>query len=132
MRIRKNDIPVRIGLPGATARQEYDFGDVAGYEKLSGEYYSLNAGTDFAPLLKGLEDDLCPCPHWGYVMEGELQITYTNGETETVAGGDLFYMPPGHTVLITQDTEMVMFSPQAEHCAVVDHIQKQLAAAQPG
>jgi hypothetical protein len=128
MRIPKNDIPVRIAVPGATARQVYDFGDATAYGKLAGEYFSLKAATDFAPLLKGLEDDLCQCPHWGYVMEGEIQITYTNGDIETVSGGDLFYWPPGHTVLITQDTEMIMFSPQAEHCAVVDHIQEQLAA----
>ena len=60
-------------------------------------------------------------------MEGQAEVTYTNGETEIVSGGDLYYWPPGHTVRITQDAEMVMFSPQAEHGIVMDHIIQQLA-----
>ena len=31
MRIAKEDIPVRIDVPGATARQKTGFGDVTGY-----------------------------------------------------------------------------------------------------
>ncbi len=54
MRIAKNDIPVKIDLPGATARQVKDFGDATGYGKIGGEYFSLAAGTDLAPLLQGL------------------------------------------------------------------------------
>jgi len=30
---------------------------------------SLPAGTDLAPLMKGLPDDLCSCPHWDYVIK---------------------------------------------------------------
>ncbi len=65
MRIAKNDIPVRIDAPGAVARQKTNFGDASGYGKISGEYFSLSAGADIAPLLKGLEGDLCQSPHWG-------------------------------------------------------------------
>ena len=59
MRIAKNDIPVRINVPGAVARQKTDFGDASGYGTISGEYFSLGAGTDISPLLKGLKGDLC-------------------------------------------------------------------------
>lgn len=128
MRIQKNDVPVRIEVPGATARQVYGFGDATGFGKFAGEHFALNAGTDFTPLLKGLENDLCQCPHWGYMIKGEIEVTFGTGETETVSGGDLFYWPPGHTLLVTQDAEMVLFSPQDEHCAVVEHVQKQLAS----
>jgi hypothetical protein len=128
MRINKNDVPVRIGVEGATARQVFDFGDATGYEKIAGEHFTVSAGVDFTPLLKGLENDLCQSPHWGYMIEGEAKVTYTTGDTETTSAGDLFYWPPGHTLLMTQDTEMVLFSPQKEHCAVVDHVNKQLAA----
>ena len=64
MRIARGDVPVKIDVPGATARQETDFGDATGYDKISGEYFSLGAGTDFTELLRGLEGDLCQCPHW--------------------------------------------------------------------
>ncbi len=100
MRIAKNDIPVRIDAPGAVARQKTDFGDASGYGKISGEYFSLGTGTDIAPLLQGLECDLCQSPHWGYLLPGELTVTYADGTKEAVHGGDLFYWPPGHTVRI--------------------------------
>ncbi|HAV62791.1 MAG TPA: hypothetical protein DCY13_10535 [Verrucomicrobiales bacterium] len=128
MHIARNDVPTKIKIPGATARQILDFGDATGYGKIAGEYFSLGAGTDIAPLLKGLEDDLCQSPHWGYLMQGEVTVTYKDGTEETVAGGDLFYWPPGHTVRVGKDAEIILFSPQVEHCAVVHHLQKQLGS----
>ena len=122
MRIAKDDVPVKIDVPGATARQETEFGDTTGYGKMSGEYFSFGAGTDITPLLHGLDGDLCQCPHWGYVLEGATTATYSNGEQETVSKGDLFYWPPGHTVKADEDAELILFSPQAEHGQVMDHI----------
>lgn len=127
MRIAKNDVPTKISVPGATARQQLGFGDATGYGKIAGEYFSLGAGADLAPLLKGLEDDLCQSPHWGYLIEGEITVNYKDGTEETVTGGDLFYWPPGHTVKAGKDAEIILFSPQAEHCAVVDHVRSQVA-----
>ena len=126
MHISKNDVPVRIDVPGAVARQELDFGDATGYGAIAAEYFSLGKGTDIEPLLKGLEGDLCQSPHWGYLIAGEITVSYGDGESETVGGGDLFYWPPGHSVSVGRDAEVVLFSPQAEHCAVVDHLKKQL------
>lgn len=122
MRIAKQDVPVRIDVPGAIARQQTDFGDAAGYGTISGEYFSLGAGTDIAPLLQGLEGDLCQAPHWGYVLHGEVTVTYADGTNEVTKGGDLFYWPPGHTVKVTQDADVVLFSPQHEHSKVLDHM----------
>jgi len=126
MRIAKNDIPEKIKIPGAVARQATEFGDATGYGKMAGEYFSLAAGTDIAPLLKGLEDDLCQAPHWGYLIQGGIKVTYKDGSKEFVNGGELFYWPPGHTVAVTQDAEIILFSPQQEHCAVVEHLRRQL------
>lgn len=126
-RIAKQDIPARINVSGAIARQALNFGDATAYGNMAGEYFSLKAGTDIAPLLKGLESDLCQSPHWGYLLEGEVTVTYSDGTEETVMGGDLFYWPPGHSLRVSADAEVVLFSPQAEHCAVVDHLRKQLA-----
>lgn len=126
MHISKTEIPVKINVPGAVARQITDFGDASDYGKIAGEYFSLGAGTDIAPLLKGLEDDLCQSPHWGYLMEGEVTVTYKDGEEETISGGDIFFWKPGHTVKVGKDAEVILFSPQAEHCEVVNHLQKKL------
>jgi hypothetical protein len=126
MKIRKSDIPERINIPGAIARQELNFGDATGYGTIAGEYFSLKAGIDIAPLLKGLENDLCQAPHWGYLIEGHVTVTYADGREETVVTGDLFYWPPGHTVKVGEDAEIILFSPQLQHCQVVDHLHKRL------
>ncbi len=122
MRIQKNEVPVRINVPGAIARQQTEFGDASGYGTISGEYFSLGAGTDIAPLLQGLKGDLCQAPHWGYMLQGKLAVTYADGERELVSGGDLFYWRPGHTVKVDEDSEVILFSPQHEHSHVIDHM----------
>jgi hypothetical protein len=127
MRISKADVPVKINAPGAVARQLTNFGDAKGYGRMAGEYFSLAAGTDITPLLKGLENDLCQSPHWGYLIEGEVTVTYQDGATETLTGGDLFYWPPGHTVRVSRNAEVILFSPQHEHGLVLDHLLAQMS-----
>ncbi|WP_049916634.1 cupin domain-containing protein [Halogeometricum pallidum] len=122
MRQDKRDIPVRVDTPDAVARQQTGFGDASEYGELSGEYFTFAAETDITPLLKGLEDDHCQCPHWGYVVAGTLGVGYSDGSSEVTRTGELFYWPPGHTVRAHEDSEIVMFSPQTEHSAVIDHI----------
>jgi hypothetical protein len=60
-------------------------------------YVKLAKGSDFSPVLKGLPDDLCQCPHWGYVLKGTLHLRYKDGHEEIARVGDLWYTPPGHT-----------------------------------
>lgn len=125
--IAKEAIPVKMEVPGAVARQMTDFGDATGYGKIAGEYFSLAAGTDIAPLLQGLEHDTCHAPHWGYVLEGELVVTFVGGREVTFRTGEMFYWPPGHSVRVVEDAELVLFSPQDEHVAVIDHMLDKLA-----
>jgi hypothetical protein len=122
MHISKNQIPAKINVPGAVARQATDFGDATGFGKMAGEYFSLGAGTDIAPLLKGLKGDACQAPHWGYLISGEVIVTYTDGNVETCKESDLFYWPPGHSVRVVKDSEAILFSPQREHTQVMDHM----------
>jgi hypothetical protein len=126
MRIEKKNVPVRIEAPGAIARLQTGFGDSTGYTTMSAEYFSLGAGTDIAPLLQGLEGNSCHAPHWGYLMEGAVTVTYNDGSREDVKGGDLFYWPPGHTVRVEKDAELLMFSPQHEHIQVLDHMKAKM------
>ena len=73
MHVNRNEIPAKIDVPGAVARQATEFGDASGEGTLGGEYFTLGAGTDIAPLLKGLEDDACQAPHWGYMVVGRAR-----------------------------------------------------------
>ena len=129
MRIAKSDVPARLDVPGAVARQALNFGDASGFGAMAGEYFSLKKGTDIAPLLKGLQHDLCQAPHWGYMLEGSVVVSYADGRQEGASQGDLFYWPPGHSVRVERDAEVILFSPQAEHCAVIDHMRRLLTSA---
>lgn len=122
MRIAKEDVEIKMEIPGAVIRQRTDFGDATGLGKISGEYFSLSSGVDTTPLFQGLEDDLCQCPHWGFVLRGQLTMTDVNGVQETVNANDLFYWPPGHNIKVDEDADIVMFSPQLEHSHVINHM----------
>ena len=122
MHVAKEKVNVKLEIPGAVIRQRTDFGDASGFGKISGECFTLAAGVDTTPLFKGLEGDLCQCPHWGFVLRGQLTTTDANGAQETVTADDLFYWPPGHNVRVDADAEIVMFSPQREHSQVISHM----------
>ena len=111
-----------MDIPGAVARLQTGFGDVSGYDGISGEYFSLAAGVDTTALFEGLEGNLCQCPHWGFVLRGQITTTDASGKQETVSANDLFYWPPGHNVKVDADADIIMFSPEREHTLVVNHM----------
>ncbi len=115
MKMHREDMPIDVDIPNATFRSvEWD--DMAiGFVK-------LKAGADATPLLEGLPDDLCQCPHWGYIIEGTIHMTYKNGEKETCRAGDIVYWPEGHTAKVEEDTSFLEFSPKEELRKVYNHI----------
>ena len=124
MRVSKDKVDVKMELPGAAViRQSMDFGKMNGTE-ISAEYFTLAAGVDTTPLFQGLEGNLCRCPHWGFVLRGQLTTTDEYGARETVNADDLFYWPPGHNVKVDANAEIIMFSPQHEHSHVISHMIK--------
>lgn len=128
MHMAKNDVDVKMQIPGAVIRQRLDFGDATGLGKISGEYFTLSAGVDTTPLFQGLQGNSCQCPHWGYVLQGQITTTDEHGGQETVKANDLFYWPPGHNVKVDADAEIVMFSPQHEHTHVINHMIHKVSA----
>src|SRR5215211_2771023 len=81
--------------------------DVDGYTV---NFVAFNVDIDSTPLLKGLPNDECPCPHWGYVLKGRVTFTL-EGRTEVFEAGDASYVPPGHLQSADADTEYLQFSP---------------------
>ncbi len=122
MRVAKDDVDVKMQIPGAVIRQRTEFGSASGYGTVSAEYFSLSAGVDTTPLFVGLEGNACQCPHWGFVVKGQITTTDASGVSETVQTNDLFFWPPGHNVKVDKDAEIVMFSPQKEHTHVINHM----------
>lgn len=127
MRISKNEVDVRLEMPGAIIRQQAGFGDAGTFGKISAEYFTLSAGVDTTELFKGLEGNLCQCPHWGYVLRGEITTTDAKGNRETSRTSDLFYWPAGHNVRIDADAEIIMFSPEREHSLVIEHMKEKVS-----
>jgi hypothetical protein len=121
MHATRDELPILFGSDPAAIRGA-DWGD------LRAMVITLPAGTDLAPLLQGLPDDLCPCPHWGYILKGRIRVRYADGE-ETLQAGALFYLPPGHTPLVEEDIEFVEFSRPAEFQPVLDHLAAASGAA---
>jgi len=72
------------------------------------------AGMDTTPLFKGLPDDRCQCPHWGYLFKGRMRVKYADHE-EVISAGEAYYLPPGHNVVIENDCESLEFSPKGEY-----------------
>lgn len=90
-------------------------------------YLDLPPGVDFTPLLKGLPQDRCQSPHWGYVLSGSIHIRYTDGNEEVARAGEVFYWPAGHTGWTQEGITFLEFSPATEIQPVLDHVQAQMA-----
>ena len=66
--------------------------------------------------------------HWGYMISGDLAVTYNDGSDETYTTGDVLSWQPGHSVRVNADAELILFSPQVEHGHVLDHILAKMAS----
>jgi hypothetical protein len=86
--------------------------------------------VDATPMLKGLPDDRCQCPHWGYVIKGRVTYRFADHD-EVFEAGDAFYLPPGH-IPVQNDpgSELVQFSPTTELKVTEEAMLKNMQAMQ--
>ena len=61
------------------------------------------------------------------MIAGEVVVTYSNAPADTCRAGDIFYWPAGHSVRVTDDAEVILFSPQVAHIEVMDHMLAKMA-----
>ena len=120
MRGSQQDLPVAFDGDGVRS-QQVEWGE------MNVALESFPAALDTAPLFKGLPDDRCQCPHWGYVVKGRFRIKYANHE-EVLGAGDVYYLAPGHTVLFEEDSEVIEFSPRGEYQQTMEVAERNLAA----
>ena len=118
MNQRVTELPTPMDTPSVTLRS-------TPWGEMACSYAEMGAGTDLAPVLQGLPDDACPCPHWGYLLKGAVRVAYTDGREEVIRAGEIFYLPPGHTALVEEDISMVEFSPRREYDEVLAHMGRQ-------
>jgi hypothetical protein len=116
--LARNDAPIVIEGDGVEVRLEQIGGG------MSTSFIRLPQGADLGPAVKGLPDDACQCPHWGYILKGKLQMRTPHGDS-VYAAGQAVYWAPGHVPVALEDTEYVDFSPTEEFNTVVAHIRAQ-------
>lgn len=92
-------------------------------------FVTIIEDSDLAPLLVGLPDDKCQCPHWGYLFAGEMIVTYLD-HVDVIRAGDAFYLTPGHSPKALAGTEFVMFSPKEQLAALEAHFAAAMQAAE--
>jgi hypothetical protein len=123
-------------MPKASKKTASESMQAEGYE---GHYENFDGGytvafetytqdSDPGELFKGLPDDRCQSPHWGYVIKGKVTFKTADGE-ETFEGGDAYYVGPGHTPVLYAGTEVVEFSPTKELQQTVEVVMKNMEAA---
>ncbi|HKZ13546.1 MAG TPA: hypothetical protein VJL81_06855 [Solirubrobacterales bacterium] len=95
------------------------------------EFTTFREDADATPFFRGLPEDRCQSPHWGYVLAGKLTFRYADRE-ETYAAGDAYYGPPGHVPVVTAGTEIVEFSPTDEYARTLAVVAENLAAMTGG
>jgi mannose-6-phosphate isomerase-like protein (cupin superfamily) len=84
------------------------------------QFLTMRQDMDATPLFKGLPDDECSCPHWGYVFKGRLTFDCVDHE-EVFEPGDAFYVEAGHVPTSSEPgTEYLQFSP-TEQLQIVRH-----------
>jgi hypothetical protein len=114
----RSEAPIAIEGNGVEFRMQDIGGDMAT------AFVHLPKGADLGPALKGLPDDLCQCPHWGYLLKGRLKMRTKTGE-EVYEAGQAFYWPAGHAPVALEDCDYVDFSPSKELGEVIDHVKSQ-------
>lgn len=95
-------------------------------------FVTFREDIDHTPLLRGLPDDQCQCPHWGYMIKGKMTFRFGDRE-EVFEAGDAFYAPPGHIPVHTEPgSEYLQFSPADELRKTSEVIMKNMQTMQAG
>lgn len=82
---------------------------------------SRGAGLHTGPLFKGLPDDQCQCPHWGYMIRGTIRVHTSDGSRDFETG-EAYYWPPGHNLEAVTDCEYLEITPAREFDALMEHV----------
>lgn len=120
MKEQRTELPVRLEV-GEICFQGHNWGE------MNVARVRFPKGADATPLLEGLPDNLCQCPHWGTVLKGSITVSYADGSEETVNAGEVYYWPPGHTIRINEEYEAVEFSPSGPMDELMGHLASKLS-----
>jgi hypothetical protein len=118
----QDQVPVEFEVDVAQTRTVDQGGMTIAFERLS-------AGVETAPLFKGLPDDACQSPHWGYLIEGRLRVLSTDGTEESIVAGQAYHLPAGHNVVVEEDALILELSPTEDRARTMQHAAQMMQAA---
>jgi hypothetical protein len=118
----QDQVPVELDVDVAQTRTVDQGGMTIAFERLS-------AGVETAPLYKGLPDDACQSPHWGYLIEGRLRVLSTDGTEESIVAGQAYHLPAGHNVVVEEDALILELSPTEDRARTMQHAAQMMQAA---
>jgi hypothetical protein len=102
----RDELPLQEIVPGYSTR-------LADWGGITVAFESAEKGQDASSLVKGLPDDRCQAPHWGYLFTGRIVADYGDRQ-ETIVAGQAYYIAPGHKVVFEEDSDALEFTPTAE------------------
>ena len=101
-----DQLPLREIVPSYSTR----FADWGG---MTVAFEHAEAGQDTSAMVKGLPDDRCQAPHWGFLFTGRAVVDYGD-RTETIEAGQAYHIAPGHRITFEADSDALEFTPTEE------------------
>jgi hypothetical protein len=123
MQSKLTDMPVGFEIPEGTLR----FVDWGGMTIETGD---IKETIDPGPFFKGLPEDRCQCPHWGFVIKGALRYRYADHE-EVFRAGEAYYGAPGHLPVLEAGTQYIEFSNSEDLAKTMAVVERNMAAMAP-
>ena len=118
----RDELPLKEIAPGYSGR----FDDWGG---ITVAFENASKGQDASAMVKGLPDDRCQAPHWGYLFSGRVVVDYGDRE-ETIEAGQAYYIAPGHRITFEADSEALEFTPTTELEKTFEAVRRNAAATE--
>ena len=118
----RDELPQQEVVPGYVSR----FTDWGG---ITVAFEHAVAGQDASSMTKGLPDDRCQAPHWGYLFSGRMVVDYGDRQ-EMIVGGSAYYIEPGHRISFPEDCDALEFTPTDELERTFEAVRRNAAARQ--
>src|SRR5437867_3449228 len=120
MRGSKQDLPVAMDDGTVSIRKADWTSQTVSLERFP-------AGRATAHVFKSHTDDRYQRKHRGYVVSGRVRVLYKDRE-EILQAGDAYYMPPDHTTVFDETTELVEYSPRGTYLETMEVAARNIAA----
>ena len=120
MQSATTNLPVVLEVPEATVRCDQ-------WGEMMVETGTFRQDIDVTDLFKGLPDDRCQCPHWGYVVKGTMHYNFADHD-EVYQQGEVYYVAPGHLPIFEAGAEYIELSPAEAFAKTMEVVGRNMTA----